>query len=121
MPSTNVSPGFGARWASCDISTVIDSEQITECPGCHRMTKTVGGRSTSGWFVKVPGASRVRRRYKSSFWDDGIFWGLWELLFWFPGTVLAIAGLLLDLPALLIAGGCIIGLRVAGGLAASWW
>ena len=86
------------------------------------LTKTINGKCTSCWFVKAPSASPTRRRYKPSFWDDDdIFWGLWELAFWFPGTALVIGGLLLDLPVLLIAGGGIIGLRVAGGLAASWW
>jgi hypothetical protein len=107
------------------VDVVVTVEELTECPGCHRATPTIGGLCPECWYPKRPAAVPKRGRYRAALFDIDDFdlfdpW-LWT---WLPvpiGLVLLVLGLVIDAPVILLVGAGLTALRIAGAFVLDGW
>jgi hypothetical protein len=116
-----LSPVLAGRRLASYRSVVGDETSM--CPGCHKSTPTVLGKCPNCWYVKQSSAAPARRRYKPLWfdWDENdVFDFVWFWVWWSPGAVALVLGLLLDVPALIVVGGSLLALRLLGPTIADW-
>jgi hypothetical protein len=100
----------------------VADEELSDCPGCGRLTTTNMGKCPNCWYVKNPSALPAHRRYKPRLWDDDdVPRALWGLVSWVPVAALLALGLLLDSTTLLVIAGVVGAFRLFGPLAFDYW
>jgi hypothetical protein len=92
------------------------------CDGCGRETTTVHGKCANCWYVKHPSGVPARRKYQAPLWDGSdLTEFVWGWASWAPGLAALVLGLVLDIPALIVVGGCLLAVRLLGPLILDYW